>query len=151
MPRSRSFRPSYGPGSDATPFQPSTTLWMDRAQDGWVHHNDWHWKCSFMDLDVSDRVVFEDNTIADTEPHISPHGTHMSLVMVVVVVVVVAVVVVVVVVEVRACVHMYLSFPSYFYTRVCFFYKKKACGNCRRYAIMLMLAESDHVVLYIPS
>lgn len=104
-----------------------------------------------MDLDVSDRVVFEDNTIADTEPHISPHGTHMSLVMVVVVVVVVAVVVVVVVVAVRACVHMYLSFPSYFYTRVCFFYKKKACGNCRRYAIMLMLAESDHVVLYIPS
>ena len=31
--------PGYGPGSDATPFQPSTTIYMQGASDGWVHDN----------------------------------------------------------------------------------------------------------------
>jgi hypothetical protein len=55
--------PGYGPKSDATPFQPSVTLYMNEAVDGWVHDNEFYWKCSMMDLDVSDRVIFEDNLI----------------------------------------------------------------------------------------
>jgi len=31
-----------------------------------------------MDLDVSDRVVFEQNRIIDTEPHVPPHGSSIS-------------------------------------------------------------------------
>lgn len=31
-----------------------------------------------MDLDVSDRVVFEQNRIVDTEPHVPPHGSSIS-------------------------------------------------------------------------
>ena len=70
--------PAYGPGSDATPFQASVTIQMMGAVDGWVHSNAWFWRCSFMDMDVSDRIVFEDNTIVDTEPHIPPHGNSIS-------------------------------------------------------------------------
>ena len=70
--------PGYGPLSDATPFQPSVTLYMSKAVDGWVHHNDFYWRCSMMDLDVSDRVIFEDNTITMTEPGIPPHGNSIS-------------------------------------------------------------------------
>lgn len=66
--------PGYGPRSDATPFQPSTLLYMEGAADGWVHSNAFFWRCSMMDLDVSDRVIFEDNNIVCTEPGVVPHG-----------------------------------------------------------------------------
>jgi hypothetical protein len=70
--------PGYGPKSDATPFQPSVALYMNEAVDGWVHDNEFYWKCSMMDLDVSDRVIFEDNVITMTEPGIPPHGNSIS-------------------------------------------------------------------------
>ena len=70
--------PGYGPDSDKTPFQPSVTLRMQNAADGWVHHNLFKWRCSFMDLDVSNRVVMEDNIIQDTEPGVVPHGNSIS-------------------------------------------------------------------------
>lgn len=38
--------PGYGPGSDATPFQPSTTIYMMGASDGWVHDNTFYWRYS---------------------------------------------------------------------------------------------------------
>lgn len=31
--------PGYGPKSDATPFQPSVTVYFQGAVDGWVHDN----------------------------------------------------------------------------------------------------------------
>lgn len=70
--------PGYGPQSDHTPFQPSTTIWMQGAEDGWVHDNTFYWRCSFMDLDVSDRVIFEDNRIHSTETGVVPHGNSIS-------------------------------------------------------------------------
>ena len=42
-------------------------MYMRGASDGWIHGNRFFWRCSMMDLDVSDRVVFEDNTIECTE------------------------------------------------------------------------------------
>ena len=70
--------PGYGPKSDATPFQPSTLLYMEDATDGWVHDNKFYWRCSMMDLDVSDRVVFEHNTMTSTEKGVVPHGNSIS-------------------------------------------------------------------------
>ena len=70
--------PGYGPKSDATPFQPSTVMYMHDCEDGWIHGNQFFWRCSMMDLDVSDRVVFEDNAITLTEPGIPPHGNSIS-------------------------------------------------------------------------
>lgn len=70
--------PNYGPKSDSTPFQPSTLMYMLAAADGWVHSNTFFWRCAFMDLDVSDRVVMENNTIVLTEPGVPPHGNSIS-------------------------------------------------------------------------
>lgn len=33
--------PGYGSKSDATPFQPSCTMYMKDCEDGWVHDNAW--------------------------------------------------------------------------------------------------------------
>lgn len=70
--------PGYGPDSDRTPFQPSTTIYMHGAMDGHFHHNLCFWRCSFMDLDVTDRVRFEDNQIHSTERGVVPHGNSIS-------------------------------------------------------------------------
>jgi hypothetical protein len=70
--------PGYGPDSDRTPFQPSTTIYFHGAVDGWFHDNVCFWRCSFMDLDVSDRVRFEGNEIHSTEHGVVPHGNSIS-------------------------------------------------------------------------
>ena len=70
--------PNYGPDSDHTPFQPSTLLYLQGAVGGWVHGNRFFWRCSMMDMDVSDRVVFEDNDITCTEEGVVPHGNSIS-------------------------------------------------------------------------
>ena len=36
------------------------------------------WRCSAYDLDISDRIVFEDNTIICTEQGVVPHGNSVS-------------------------------------------------------------------------
>jgi hypothetical protein len=55
------FWPNYGPRSDASPFQPSATVYFRNARDGLFSRNAVFWRCAGFDLDVSDRVAFEDS------------------------------------------------------------------------------------------
>ena len=70
--------PGYGPDSDRTPFQPSTTVYMHNARAGLLAGNTIYWRCSAFDLDVSDRMAFENNTISCTEHGVVPHGNSIS-------------------------------------------------------------------------
>jgi hypothetical protein len=72
------FWPNYGPKSDATPFPPSATVYFRNARMGIFGRNKVYWRCSGFDLDVSDRVVFEDNQIVCTEKGVVPHGNAVS-------------------------------------------------------------------------
>eukprot|EP00045_Choanoeca_perplexa_P010870 m.112858 g.112858 ORF g.112858 m.112858 type:complete len:743 (+) comp15422_c0_seq1:1217-3445(+) len=68
----------YGPGSDRSNFQYSVTMYMVNATDGHVYNNQGYWNCSWMDLDVSNRVVVENNTIACVKKATLPHGNSIS-------------------------------------------------------------------------
>jgi hypothetical protein len=68
----------YGPGSDRSKFQYSVTMYMVNATDGHVHNNKGYWNCSWMDLDVSNRVVVENNTITCVKKATLPHGNSIS-------------------------------------------------------------------------
>ena len=70
--------PNYGPGSDATSFQGSVTLYVHNASHGVLADNMGFWRCAFMDLDVSDRMIMERNVIACTETQAVPHGNSIS-------------------------------------------------------------------------
>eukprot|EP00039_Didymoeca_costata_P014725 m.240925 g.240925 ORF g.240925 m.240925 type:complete len:416 (+) comp16083_c1_seq25:254-1501(+) len=70
--------PNYGPLSDHSPFQPSTTVYLHASQNGLISNNVLYWRCSAYDLDTSDNVVFENNTIICTEPKVVPHGNSLS-------------------------------------------------------------------------
>ena len=48
---------------DSTPFQPSVTIYAHDSRAGLLANNTIYWRCSAFDLDVSDRVIFEDNTV----------------------------------------------------------------------------------------
>jgi len=56
-----------GPKSDGTPFQPSVTIYAHDSRAGLLSNNTVYWRCSAFDLDVSDRVVFENNRFICTE------------------------------------------------------------------------------------
>lgn len=70
--------PNYGPGSDSTPFQPSVTIYLHNSRAGVMKRNVVYWRCSAYDLDVSDRVVFEENQFVCTEQGVVPHGNSIS-------------------------------------------------------------------------
>ena len=70
--------PNYGPKSDATPFQPSVTIYFHNSRAGLLANNTIYWRCSAYDLDVSDRVIMEDNQIICTEKGVVPHGNSIS-------------------------------------------------------------------------
>jgi hypothetical protein len=70
--------PNYGPGSDSTPFQSSVTIYLHNTRAGRIANNTVLWRCSAYDMDVSDRVVFEDNDIICTEHGVIPHGNSIS-------------------------------------------------------------------------
>jgi hypothetical protein len=70
--------PGYGPKSDSTPFQPSVTIYFHNSRAGRLADNTIYWRCSAFDLDVSDRVVMEDNKIICTEKGVVPHGNSIS-------------------------------------------------------------------------
>merc|ERR1719281_1803818 len=49
-------------------FQESVKLYFHGAVRGWVHNNFISWTCGgFQDLDVSDRIIYEDNIVHNTE------------------------------------------------------------------------------------
>ena len=70
--------PNYGPKSDATPFMPSVTVYLHNARAGVLAGNTIYWRCSAYDMDVSDRIVFENNTVVCTEHGVVPHGNSVS-------------------------------------------------------------------------
>lgn len=60
--------PNYGPKSDATPFMPSVTIYLHNSRAGRIAENMVYWRCSAYDLDISDKVQFEENHVICTEP-----------------------------------------------------------------------------------
>jgi hypothetical protein len=68
----------WPPTDDNTPFQASTTMFFHGALDGFVQRNTLIWHCSAYDLDVSSRIVWEDNTITETDAGVFPHGNSVS-------------------------------------------------------------------------
>ena len=64
--------------STHSPFQASVTLLLRNARLGRVTGNTLYWRCSAYDMDVSDRIVFEENTVVCTEPGVVPHGNSVS-------------------------------------------------------------------------
>ena len=70
--------PNYGPHSDGTPFQPSVTIYAHDSRAGLLANNTVYWRCSAFDLDVSDRVIFEENRFICTETGVVPHGNSIS-------------------------------------------------------------------------
>ena len=51
---------------------------MHNARAGLLAGNTILWRCSAYDLDVSDRVIFEDNVVKCTERGVVPHGNSIS-------------------------------------------------------------------------
>ena len=70
--------PNYGPKSDSTSFQSSVTLYFHNARGGSIRRNTIYWRCSAYDMDVSDRIIFEENQIVCTEHGVVPHGNSVS-------------------------------------------------------------------------
>lgn len=68
----------WPPESDTTNFPGSTTLYFHAALDGHFHHNRLLWHCSAFDMDVSSRIIFEDNEIICTQQGVIPHGNSAS-------------------------------------------------------------------------
>ena len=64
----------WPPQSDQTDFQSSTTLLFHGADSGHIHHNTLLWQCSAYDMDVSSRILFEDNVVTETQSGVFPHG-----------------------------------------------------------------------------
>jgi hypothetical protein len=61
---------TYGPGGQTFPgarFQQRVQIYLHGATDGWIHSNEITWRCGgWIDGDVSDRVVIEDNRVVCT-------------------------------------------------------------------------------------
>lgn len=53
----------WPPTSASTSFTASVTLYFHAASNGFVRNNTLLWICAAFDMDVSSRIVFEDNTI----------------------------------------------------------------------------------------
>lgn len=68
----------WPPQSDNTDFSSSTTLLLHAATDGFFVRNQLLWQCSAFDMDVSSRIVFEDNNITCTSGGVIPHGNSVS-------------------------------------------------------------------------
>lgn len=69
----------WPPTSETTDFLHSTTLQTHGSLDGLFARNTLRWQCSAYDLDVSSRLVIEDNTIECTSAGQIPHGNSISL------------------------------------------------------------------------
>lgn len=69
----------WPPQSDTTDFSSSTTLRVHGSLDGLFVNNTLRWQCSAFDLDVSSRIVIEDNAIECTQAGKIPHGNSISL------------------------------------------------------------------------
>lgn len=59
-------------------FETATTLYMAGASDGVVSNTSIRWRCSAYDLDTSERVIFESNTIECNVTGAVPHGNSIS-------------------------------------------------------------------------
>eukprot|EP00756_Hemistasia_phaeocysticola_P053707 Hpha_TRINITY_DN29665_c0_g1::TRINITY_DN29665_c0_g1_i1::g.165290::m.165290 len=59
-------------------FMESVTLYLHGSREGLIARNYIGWKCSAFDLDVSERVIFEDNNITCLETGTVPHGNSLS-------------------------------------------------------------------------
>ena len=59
-------------------FQESVTLYVHAAREGLIARNTIGWRCSAFDLDVSERVIFEQNNITCLETGTVPHGNSLS-------------------------------------------------------------------------
>lgn len=68
----------WPPTSAATNFMESVTLYLHAASDGWIQRNTVLWHCAAFDMDVSSRIVFEDNTLTCTDAGVIPHGNSIS-------------------------------------------------------------------------
>lgn len=69
----------WPPASSSSDFSHSTTLLTHGALDGLFRNNTLRWQCAAYDLDVSSRLVLEDNTIECTQAGKIPHGNSISL------------------------------------------------------------------------
>ena len=56
----------------------SVTVYFHNSRAGRLANNTIYWRCSAFDLDVSDRVIMEDNRIVCTEKGVVPHGNSIS-------------------------------------------------------------------------
>ena len=56
----------------------SVTVYLHNARAGIVKRNTIFWRCSAYDMDVSDRIIFEDNEVVCTEHGVVPHGNSIS-------------------------------------------------------------------------
>lgn len=68
----------WPPSNDDTDFPISVTFRLHGASDGFFRGNTLLWQCSAFDMDVSSRVVFEDNNLTCTQAGVIPHGNSIS-------------------------------------------------------------------------
>lgn len=60
-------------------FQPSVTLYIHAAREGLVARNTIGWRCSAFDMDVSERIQFEENRVVCLTEDTVPHGNSVSM------------------------------------------------------------------------
>ena len=68
----------WPPTSDTTNFPISVALRLQGSADGAFHHIAMKWSCGGMDMDCSQRVVYEDCDVAETNAGVFPHGNSIS-------------------------------------------------------------------------
>jgi hypothetical protein len=68
----------WPPESANTDFSSSVTFQLHGASDGVFRRNSLSWQCSAFDMDVSSRIIFEDNVLACSSAGVIPHGNSVS-------------------------------------------------------------------------
>jgi len=68
----------WPPTSDNTNFPASVALRLQTSSDGTFSRNNLNWSCGGMDMDVSQRIVFEDCNVTETNVGAFPHGNSIS-------------------------------------------------------------------------
>ena len=68
----------WPPTSDNTNFPASVALRLQTSTDGAFRNNALNWSCGGMDMDVSQRIVFENCNVTETNVGTFPHGNSIS-------------------------------------------------------------------------
>jgi hypothetical protein len=68
----------WPPTSDNTNFPASVALRLQTSSDGSFRNNALNWSCGGLDMDVSQRIVFENCNVTETNAGTFPHGNSIS-------------------------------------------------------------------------